>query len=49
MFDFGLRLPKAPGFDPGPVDDGRFSAGFFEGDFCISAAGEVVRYGPGGV
>ena len=43
VFDFGLRLPKAPGFDPGPIDDGRFPS-FMEG-FCINAAGEVVRYG----
>jgi hypothetical protein len=43
LFDFGLRLPKAPDFDPGPIDDGRFPS-FREG-FCINSAGEVVRYG----
>ena len=45
VFGFGLRLPKAPAFDPGPVDDGQFLAGFGEGGFCINSAGEVVSYG----
>jgi hypothetical protein len=43
LFDFGLRLPKAPLFDPGAVDDGRFPSAM-EG-FCINGAGEVIRYG----
>ena len=43
LFDFGLRLPKSPRFDPGPIDDGRFPS-FREG-FCINATGEVLRYG----
>jgi hypothetical protein len=43
LFDFGLRLPKSPRFDPGPIDDGRFPS-FREG-FCINTAGEVIRYG----
>ena len=43
VFDFGLRLPKASGFDPGPNDTARFPS-FREG-FCINPAGEVVRYG----
>lgn len=45
VFDFGLRLPKAPGFDPGPVDDGRFRPGSFLDGFCLNAAGEVLRFG----
>jgi hypothetical protein len=43
LFDFGLRLPKTPLFDPGTVDDGWFPSAT-EG-FCINGAGEVVRYG----
>lgn len=43
LFNFGLRLPKAPQFDSGPIDGDRFPS-FREG-FCISSAGEVVRYG----
>lgn len=43
VFDFGLRLPKSPRFDPGPIDDGRFPS--FQEGFCINAAGEVLRYG----
>jgi hypothetical protein len=43
LFDWGLRLPKARGFDPGPADDGRFES-FREG-FCINTDGEVVSYG----
>lgn len=45
LFDIGLRLRKAPGFDPGAVDDGRFGAR--RESFCINAAGEVVGYGTG--
>jgi len=43
VFRSGLRLPKAPEFDPGAIDDGRFPS-FREG-FCINSAGEVVGYG----
>lgn len=43
VFRSGLRLPKAPEFDPGANDDGRFPS-FREG-FCINSAGEVVGYG----
>lgn len=43
VFRSGLRLPKAPEFEPGPIDDGRFPS-FREG-FCINPAGEVVAYG----
>ena len=43
LFRFGLRLPKAPDFDPGAIDNGQFPS-FREG-FCINSSGEVVRYG----
>ena len=42
LFLNGLRLPKSPEFDPGPIDDGAFPAGR-EG-FCLNAAGEVLGY-----
>lgn len=45
LFDFGLRMPKAAGFDPGPVDDGRFPA--HRESFCLSADAEVLGYGFG--
>lgn len=41
-FSFGLRLPKAVNFDPGVVDDGRFSA--IRHQFCVNARGQVVAY-----
>lgn len=44
LFRSGLRLPKSPEFDPGPIDDGRFPS-YREG-FCINSAGEVLGYGP---
>lgn len=43
VFRSVLRLPKAPEFDPGAIDDGRFPS-FREG-FCVNSAGEVVGYG----
>ena len=43
-FDNGLRLPKAPGFDPGIVTDGRYDKNP-QGHFCINEGGEVVSYG----
>ena len=42
-FDNGLRLPKAPGFDPGIVTDGRYDKNP-RGHFCINANAEVVSY-----
>lgn len=44
VFRSGLRLPKAPEFDPGHIDDGRFPPSFWD-QFCVNPAGEVVGYG----
>jgi hypothetical protein len=42
LFDDGLVLPLAPGFDPGPV----FVHGRFDGigEFCINSQGQAVSY-----
>lgn len=43
VFPSGIRLPKAPDFDPGGITDGQCVR---PGDgFCIDAQGRVVRYG----
>jgi hypothetical protein len=44
VFDVGIRLPKAPDFDPGGVtgDEFRAAPGI---PFCIGAGGRVVSYG----
>jgi len=42
-FSNGLRLRKAPDFDPGPVSDDRYN--LERVTFCISERGEVMSYG----
>lgn len=42
-FSSGLRLPKAPNFDPGPVANDHYN--FEQVAFCISELGEVLSYG----
>lgn len=48
LFDFGLRLPKSHGFDPGVgLSDGRYDApggGGGPARFCINPDGEVTAY-----
>jgi hypothetical protein len=43
IFDNGLRLPKADGFDPGSVSDGRYDQHPQSG-FCVNRNGEVESY-----
>jgi len=43
VFEIGLRLPKAPDFDPAEIRDGEFSDPTRY--FCIDEHGEVTRYG----
>lgn len=39
----GVRLRKAPSFDPGPVSNDRYH---FDGvSFCVNGTGEVLSYG----
>jgi hypothetical protein len=42
-FSNGLRLRKAPSFDPGPVSNDHYQ--FDQVSFCISERGEVLSYG----
>lgn len=44
VFELGLRLPKADGFDPFDVTDGEFSDP--TKGFCLNERGEVTRYRP---
>jgi hypothetical protein len=43
VFEIGLRLPKAPDFDPAEQVDGEYTAP--DRVFCIDEHGEVSRYG----
>lgn len=43
VFEIGLRLPKAPDFDPAEQRDGVYSNPARE--FCIDEHGEVTRFG----
>jgi hypothetical protein len=42
-FSNGLRLRKAPDFDPGPASNDRYE--FERVSFCINHRGEVLSYG----
>lgn len=42
-FSNGLRLRKAPTFDPGPVSNDQYN--LERVTFCISERGEVLSYG----
>ncbi|MGI8658586.1 MAG: hypothetical protein ACR2K4_07445 [Candidatus Limnocylindria bacterium] len=42
VFEIGLRLPKADGFDPFEVTDGQFNDP--TKGFCLNERGEVTRY-----
>jgi hypothetical protein len=39
----GFRLPKAAGFDPGPISNDRYV--MERAAFCLSSSGEVMSYG----
>lgn len=45
--DAGFRLPKAPGFDPGPVRDVRDGARYewTPAEFCVNPDGQVTSFG----
>ncbi|MDQ4107784.1 MAG: hypothetical protein M3138_03125 [Actinomycetota bacterium] len=42
VFEIGVRLPKAPDFDPFEVTDGQFTDP--TKGFCLNERGEVTRY-----
>lgn len=43
VFEIGLRLPRAPDFDPAEQTDGEYTQP--NRYFCINEHGEVTRYG----
>lgn len=40
----GVRLPKSPDFDPGPIRNDQYTTETY--GFCLNSRGEVISYGP---